>query len=411
MIIELVSIGDELLKGGIVNSNVACISRQLQERGYDVVRHTTLSDEKRALSAGLKEVLSRADLVIATGGLGPTLDDVTRQVAAELFDSPFHFDEKVAAELHRRFGEALTSLKDQATLPAKALALSNSVGTAPGLIFSEKGKTLVLLPGVPSEMLPLLSTQVLPYLEKSFPVSDKKQTSQLHFTILNENTLDPHLRALSVLYPAVEVGIYPGWGTLSVVLRSQDKAQLKGFEETLLKQFGNYSYSAPNGKVEEALHSWFLKQGKRLAFAESCTGGLMASHITALPDASHYFLGSFVTYSNGMKERILGVSADTLKNHGAVSAETVKEMLQGIFLQSDADYAVAVSGIAGPSGGSLEKPIGTIWAAVGERGKAPDIGTFKTHGGRQAIILWTTNLLLGTLYRKVSLGIPAFPLI
>ncbi|MES2121708.1 MAG: nicotinamide-nucleotide amidohydrolase family protein [Chlamydiota bacterium] len=410
MIIELVSIGDELLKGVTLNSNVAYIARKLQESGYDVARQLTLPDEKNAMAEGLREVLNRADLVISTGGLGPTLDDQTRAVAAELFGSDFRFDEQVAKELHRRFGDALSSLKDQATVPTKARVLLNSVGTAPGLIFAENGKTLILLPGVPLEMHSMFSEQVIPYLEKTAPSNSRKQVSELHFSILIENAVDPHLRKLCTLFPAVEAGIYPAWGTLSVVLRSVDAAQLKSFENELQKLFGAYAYVSSSGKIEEAVHAWFLENGKTLAFAESCTGGTMASHITALADASRYFLGSLVTYSNAMKERILGVSPETLKTQGAVSEETVREMLSGVFKQTDADYAIAVSGIAGPSGGSAQKPVGTIWAAIGERGKDPDVGTFIAKGNRQSIILSTTNQLLGALYRKVTLGINAFPI-
>jgi nicotinamide-nucleotide amidase len=164
-------------------------------------------------------------------------------------------------------------------------------------------------------------------------------------------------------------------------------------------------------KTEEALHSWFVQHKKKLAFAESCTGGMLSTCVTALPGASDYFLGSFVVYSNEMKEKILGVSQETLNLKGAVSAEAVSEMLNGVFKKTSADFAIAVSGIAGPTGETAQKPVGTIWAAIGERGKSPDIGTFHLVGSRQTIILQTTNYLLGALWRKVEKGIPAFPLL
>ena len=162
---------------------------------------------------------------------------------------------------------------------------------------------------------------------------------------------------------------------------------------------------------EEILGEVLRKKGLTLSAAESCTGGMIASHVTSISGASDYFLGSFVVYSNAMKEEILGVSRQTLLSKGAVSEETVREMLTGVFQKTGADYAIAVSGIAGPTGGSEDKPVGTVWAAIGERGKSPDVGRFLCHGSRETIILLATNFLLGALWRKVEKGIPAFPLI
>lgn len=411
MIIELISIGDELLKGITVNTNAAFLSRHLQQNGYAVARQTTLSDQRASLLAGFKEALERADLVVATGGLGPTLDDQTRHVAAELFHSDFHFDQAIADDIARRFSGMNVSMEDQATVPSKAKTLPNRIGTAPGLLFTEKGKTLILLPGVPREMEPMFLDQVLSFVQKQWPLYDKKFSAQLHFCLVYESHIDPHLRELSKRYPAVEAGIYPSHGVQSVILNSPDKEQLFLFRKELIYHFGDYNYEAPHGKIEEALQAWFVQHKKKLALAESCTGGLISSHLTAIPGASDYYLGSLVVYSNEMKEKVLGVSKETLNTFGAVSPEAVHEMLDGVFKRTDADFAIAVSGIAGPSGGTEQKPVGTIWAAIGERGKAPDIGTFKGKGSRQTIILMTTNYLLSTLWRKVEKGIPAFPLL
>lgn len=234
---------------------------------------------------------------------------------------------------------------------------------------------------------------------------------QLHFCLVDENHLSPHLRALSQQFPAVKVDVNPAHGTLSVSLSSAQAEQLEGFQKALLQHFGNYHYNAPSGKIEEALLTTCVKNKKKVVFAESCTGGAMASHVTSIAGASDYFLGSFVVYSNAMKEQILGVSAQTLASKGAVSEEVVKEMLAGVFERTSADYAVAVSGIAGPTGGTKDKPVGTVWAAVGERGKTPDVGQFRCGGNRERVILVAANTLLGALWRKVEKGIPAFPLI
>ncbi len=411
MNIEIISIGDELLKGRIINTNAAFLCRHLQQSGYHVARQTTLSDQSDLLAAGLREALSRSDLVISTGGLGPTLDDRTREIAAEIFDCDFHFDQRFADELKQRFGDRYHAVEDQARVPAKAALLPNRAGSAPGLLFSEGGKTLILMPGVPKEMEPMFLEQCLPLMEKKWPMKEKKAMVQLYFCLVYESLLDPHLRELSGRYPEVEAGIYPAHGTLCVSLLSANAEQLKRFQKELIQRFGNYNYYAPSGKIEEALLNWFVKNKKKAAFAESCTGGMIASHVTSVAGASDYFLGSFVVYSNEMKEEVLGVSRQTLLSKGAVSEEAVREMLAGIFKRTSADYAIAVSGIAGPTGGTEEKPVGTIWAAIGERGKSPDVGKFMSYGSRETIILMSTNFLLSALWRKVEKGIAAFPLL
>lgn len=409
--IELISIGDELLKGKILNTNSQFLCLQLRQRGYQVIRETTVSDEAASLKKCLEEALARADLVICTGGLGPTLDDHTRKIAAELFQSDFHFDPKIAEDLRSRFGEHPTWLKDQATVPTKARAWSNTAGTAPGLLFSEKGKTLILLPGVPQEMETFFFTQVVPFLEKEYPLKHKRAHRLFHFCLLYESYVDPHLRALSEQYPAVEVGIYPHPAFISVLLSSVDPTQLLQFEQALIKRFESYLFPSEHGKVEEAVHSWFIENKKTLALAESCTGGMLAAQLTGVAGASSYFLGSFVVYSDEMKQEILGVSKKTLSTFGAVSEEVIQEMLNGVFKKSEADFAIAVSGIAGPTGGTKEKPIGTICAGIAQRGKEADIGTFHVRGNRALIISKTSNSLLGAFYRKIDRGAPAFPFI
>ncbi len=408
MQIEIVSIGSELLTGRIVNTNAAFLCARLECEGYRVCLQTTLPDERVPLLRGLKEALARSDLVIATGGLGPTLDDETREVAAELFQSGFRIDEEIKEELRERYPGRFFAVEDQARIPTKATPLKNKVGSAPGLLFSEGGKTLILLPGVPKEMEPLFLEAAFPYIQKRFPVPAKHRVP-LHFCLVFESLLDPHLRKLSSLYPAVEVGIYPAHGTVSVILTSLQEKQLRAFEGDLLLRFGEYRYEATS--IAEALQVACIAQGKTLACAESCTGGRVASCVTAIAGSSAYFLGSLVTYSNGMKHSLLGVSEATLASQGAVSAEVVQEMLLGVFRCTEADYAIAVSGIAGPSGGAPDKPLGTVFAALGERGKVPDVGSFKVLGNRETRIFTSSQYLLGALWRKIVKGIPAFPLL
>ncbi len=402
MKIEILSIGDELLKGITVNTNAAFISHALHAYGYDVCRQVTVTDEPMHLDTELRAALARNAVIIATGGLGPTLDDRTRKIAACLFGSDFHYDEQIAADLKRRFGEGLTSLKDQATVPTKAHIIQNPVGTAPGFIFTTDGKTLILLPGVPFEMQPMLVEQVIPYLLKKHPPKQPKALRQFFLCLLNENQVDPILRELNIHFPEVEAGIYPGYGTLTVSLVSKNAAQLDAFEKELRTSFANHLYSTSSQKIEEELHTWFIANKRKLALAESCTGGMMAERLTAIPGASDYFLGSFVVYSNALKVHALGVSEATLKKEGAVSEQAVQEMLGGLFKHTEADYAIAVSGIAGPTGGTPDKPVGTVWIGTAKRNEKADISLIHAKGNRQTIILTATQTALAMLWRHTT---------
>jgi nicotinamide-nucleotide amidase len=397
--IEIIAIANEVLCGMTVNTNAAFISEQLSLAGWTISRHTTLPDDPAALEEGLKEALERSSLVITTGGLGPTCDDLTRDVFAKLFDSPLRFDETVAAHLKKRFGNQLISLEDQATIPAKAQPLLNDVGTAPGLVFPH----LIALPGVPQEMRHMFLHKVLPYLKEHFPIPPDRHRETIHLCLLPESAIDPLLREIQADNPEVSIGIYPSYGTVTVFFSGAKKEQVALASQRLQKAFATHIF--PTGKIEEAIHETLIQRKKTLALAESCTGGLIASHLTALPGASAYFLGSLVVYSNSLKERLLGVSPETLRQHGSVSPEVASEMLQGLFKATGADYGIAVSGIAGPTGGTPEKPVGTIWAAIGERGKPPHIGTFQARGSRETIILSTTRRLLGHLWRQLAYNV------
>lgn len=410
MSIVLVSIGEELLRGQTVNTNVAFLGKQLTLEGYRVVQQVTLADEREGMKQGFEQAWHHADMVIATGGLGPTLDDITRSVAAELFDCGFRKDAAVEADLRARYVKNYFAVEDQVMVPQKAQVLINRVGSAPGLVFCEKGKWLILLPGVPKEMTALFLEGVLPLLKQRYP-GKQRARRLLHFCLVYESIIDPHLRTLSQIYPKVDVGIYPGDGTLSISLAGVSESEVDRFAQALLAQFGVYAYEAPSGTIAESLLLTCRKQGKTIAFAESCSGGQMASAITAIGGASESFLGSIVVYSNALKQELLGVSEETLRTHGAVSHETVTEMLKGVFLRTSADVGVAISGIAGPGGGSHDKPVGTIYAAVGERGHRPDVGHFFISGDRQKIIHTSSQYLLGALWRKMEKGVSAFPLL
>jgi len=370
MSIELVSVGDELLNGLTINTNAAYMSLKLSEGGWKVARQTTLSDEIGPLTSGLRETLERSSLVIATGGLGPTLDDVSAEAAQTLFTSPPEI-------------------------------LPNPVGSASGLLFEDRNKKLIMLPGVPQEMQVMFEESVLPLVRQTVPKSSLDFRAVLYFCRLKETELDPTLRELR--QKGVRSGIYPSYGTVAVRLYAPTQELLDEACSIFPKKWPRNFFTAASGKIEEAIQKKLISNGETLALAESCTGGLIAAQLTARPGASDYFLGSCVVYSNRLKEQILGVRPQTLQRHGAVSEEAVREMLEGVFNVCQSDWGISVSGIAGPSGGTLQKPVGTVWYALGKRNQEPVVGKFDfQRKNRETIILMSTNWLLGELLIKIS---------
>jgi nicotinamide-nucleotide amidase len=236
--------------------------------------------------------------------------------------------------------------------------------------------------------------------------SKQKLLIEKHYLCLtSESAVDPTLRELKSNYPDLDVGIYPSYGLLTVVFAAHKRATLDAAKQLLHKRFETFLYDTLSGSIEEAVHNWMIVNRKTLALAESCTGGAMAARLTALPGSSDYFLGSAVVYSNAWKHQLLGVDQATLNKHGEVSEATVREMLSGLFLRTDADYGVAVTGFAGPTGGSPDQPIGTVWAAIGQRGHLPDVGKLFVRGNRKTIITVATNRLLAILWRKAAHGV------
>jgi len=387
---EVIAIADEILKGMVINSNSTFISACLGKMGVKVDRHTVFPDDFAILKQAFTDALHRSDLVICTGGLGPTLDDLTRSVAAELFSSPFIFNEEIANDLIRRYGPSLTSLQDQATVPEKAVILQNSIGTAPGFLFEEKGKMLALLPGVPLEMEAMLQDALIPILRQKLPDQIGYHSERLYFCHLKETALDPTLRLIQKQYPSIDLGIYPGYGTLLVALRS-NPLDLSAAKEQITAAFPTYVFTSSSGKIEDALIDLLRSDKKTVCFAESCTGGLLSHKIASIPGASDVLLGSFVTYSNKLKQDVLKVSKSSIDQQGSVSAQVVQE--------------IAVSGIAGPSGGTKDKPVGTVWAAIGGKDSAAEVFKLNLRGNRQIIMLTTATELLGSLYRKIRYGI------
>ncbi|WP_026966072.1 competence/damage-inducible protein A [Algoriphagus terrigena] len=375
---EIIAIGDELLYGQIVDTNSHWISQELDLVGVKVVRKTTVGDNRTDILTAFAEAEKRADLILITGGLGPTQDDLTKPLLAEYFSCGIvevpEAVEAVTAFFKQR-GREITPLNIlQGHLPSCCTYVPNEVGTAPGMWFEKNGTYWMSMPGVPHEMKKLMKDFVLPKLPSLFtlPVIYHKVLktvgigeSWLADLIRDwENALPEHIR-LAYLPSLGQVRLrLTAFGSDREKLESEVAKQIA----LVLPQISNYVYGYDDETLESAIGILLKNSGKTLALAESCSGGYVSHLVTSIPGSSAYFNGSVVPYHNQFKQDILGVTAETLKAHGAVSEETVREMAAGVRKLFGSDYGLSTSGIAGPDGGSAEKPVGTVWIACAGEG-------------------------------------------
>lgn len=374
MNVTIVNIGDELLIGQVVNTNASSMSKMLTNIGVEVREVVVIGDSGDAILQALSRSLAESDAVILTGGLGPTKDDITKKVLCDFFHSELVENQMALDNVRRLFearGYELTPInRQQAWVPRCCTVINNIKGTAPGMWFEREGKVVVSLPGVPFEMENLMATEVLPRLQAHFHTGYIVNKNILVQGI-GESFLSDLIEPWELSLPAnIRLAYLPqaGMVKLRLTARGDDSETLHGQIITLVKKLyllaGQYIVGEDMETLPEAVAQILSVNAKTLAAAESCTGGAIASKITSLAGASKYFRGGVVAYSNEVKECTLGVQHATLEQRGAVSEATVVEMAQGVRQQLGADYGVATSGIAGPSGGTADKPVGTVWMAV-----------------------------------------------
>lgn len=377
MNVHIVTIGDELLIGQIIDTNSAKMAQLLLEIGANVTGRTAVGDNHEAIIRALRTATAQADIVLVTGGLGPTKDDVTKKAIADFYDVGFVFHQPTLDRLNQiyeRLGKPVTeAVRTQCLMPQNATVLTNKMGTAPGMWFEEEGKVLASMPGVPFEMEYLMQHEVLPRLQEKFHA-----LPTAHRTLLTvgegESTIAEYLKDFEENLPTqVKLAYLPAISRVRLRLTVSD-ADPVFVEKTLDEKFREMEGLLPPNIVagygddtQESVVGGILTEQKRtLSTAESCTGGYLAHLITSVPGSSAYFLGSVVSYANSVKMNQLGVQVATLEQHGAVSEQTVREMVAGAIRLLGTDVAVATSGIAGPDGGTPEKPVGTVWIAVGD---------------------------------------------
>jgi nicotinamide-nucleotide amidase len=373
MLAEIITIGDELLIGQVIDTNSAWIAEQLNMAGIKVHQITSISDNQEHILQTLKEASSRVQLILITGGLGPTKDDITKQTLCKYFDTSLVFSEEAYKNVENLFyhrGVKVTEVnRQQAMVPANCIVLPNVNGTAPCMWFEKENCIYVSMPGVPFEMKAIMEQEVLPQLLK------KQNQVIIHRTILTEGVGESMLASIietweDALPEFIKLAYLPqpGMVRLRLTAYGNDREMLQDAvskaEKELYPLAGKYIFGFDNDTIESVIGQLLRQKGMTLSTAESCTGGNIAQLITSIAGSSDYFKGSVVAYSNEIKEKMLGVPHQTLVDHGAVSEQTVIAMAEGIRKKFETDYSIAVSGIAGPGGGTDEKPVGTTWIAV-----------------------------------------------
>ncbi len=374
----LLTIGDEILIGQIIDTNSAWMAQQLNLQGIRIVGRTSVGDVHDEIIEGVKYALSKADLVLLTGGLGATKDDITKKALAEYFNVPLVFHDDTFKRMTYFFTkinrEVSEMNKNSCVMPTNALILKNDRGLAPGMWFDTEGsKVLVSMPGVPHEMQHLMTERVLPRLRDAFPMSPI-----VHRTLLTagegETMLAEKLSDFEDALPEnVKLAYLPSLGTvrLRLTARGDDEAalniQLDDLKADLEKIVGYAVAGYDDDTMPVAIGRMLTKQSITLGIAESCTGGYLSHLMTTVSGSSSYFEGSVIVYSYDLKVKLLGVSKTMLDTEGAVSEQCVREMVSGTLNALNVDVAIAISGIAGPLGGTPEKPVGTVWVAVGSR--------------------------------------------
>jgi nicotinamide-nucleotide amidase len=385
MVIELINTGTELLLGAVLNTHQQWLGRQLAGLGYLVTRQVTVADAAADIEKAVRESLGRADVVITTGGLGPTSDDLTRDQIAQMLGRSVREEPAVLAQITRFFQDRKRPMPErtrvQALVPEGAQVLANPNGTAPGLAlhvapnpFREDARPswLILLPGPPRELHPMFADAVVPLLRRELPPPPTFACCTLRATGIGESQVEE--KVSGALKGLVEAGLEPGYcarpGEVDVRLAARGveaERLIREAESLVRRQLGRYIYATGEEELEAVIITSLAERRQTLAVAESCTGGCLAHRLTNVPGASAVFVAGFVTYSNQAKEKFLGVQAATLATHGAVSELVAQEMAQGVRKQTGTDYALSVTGIAGPGGATPAKPVGTVFIGLASR--------------------------------------------
>lgn len=376
--VEIITIGDEILIGQIVDTNSAWMGVELNNAGFNVKQITTVGDDEQQIIKALDLAKNRADIILITGGLGPTKDDITKHTLCKYFNSKLIFDKNVFDYVKQLFAargrEVSETNRKQAEVPHNCIPVLNKKGTAPGMMFEQEGKLFISMPGVPWEMMNMMTEDVIPVLKKNF-----SSVTIFHKTVLTQGVGESFLADMiedweNNLPQHMKLAYLPSAGMVKLRLSARSnqhdlEKQVTAEFEKILPLINDYVYGFDNDTIESVVGKLLRDKKQTLATAESCTGGYLSHLITSIPGSSDYFTGSVIAYDNKIKTETLGIDASIIENHGAVSEQAVSAMAENIRIKFNTGYALAISGIAGPSGATPEKPVGTIWIALSSTDK------------------------------------------
>lgn len=406
----IVTIGDEILIGQILDTNSRYISQLLNQAGVSVTERTSIGDRAEQIIATLDRTLAESDIVIITGGLGPTKDDITKHTLAAYFGSEMRYDEAEARHIEQLLAKRGIEFNElnrgQAMVPNCCTILHNAHGTAPGMWFEHNNQVVISLPGVPFEMQHLMEDEVMPRIKAHFDLR-----SIVHRTMITSGIAESILATRiakweEALPPSLKLAYLPAPNIVRLRLSAYD-VEGESTRRIIEREFEKLYHIIPENivgfeqaSVEELVHNTLIERGLTLAVAESCTGGTIASRFTAQAGASAYMLCGVVAYSNESKSRVLGVDAEAIARHGAVSEEVARQMAEGARRISGADYAISTTGIAGPTGGSEAKPVGTVWIGISTPERT--FTTLRNCGtDRSQIIARATAYAISLLYEQI----------
>ena len=419
MVVELISVGTEILLGNIVNTNAAYLAEKCAGLGLSCYYQDVVGDNEDRLYETIKTALSRADVLLISGGLGPTQDDLTKEVAAKVMGKPLYLHEESKAFIQEFFEKRGLEITDnnwkQAMMPEGCIVVDNPNGTAPGVIMAENGKHVILMPGPPNELIPMFETSIMPYLGKLQSCVIYSQTVKI--CGVGESKAETMVKDLidGQSNPTIATYAKTGEVHLRVTAGADDEKAAKKLVKPVVKElkarFGSHVYTTEDKvTLEKAIVDLLLANKLTISTVESCTGGLLAARLINVPGVSEVFKSGYITYSNKAKRRLLGIKKNLLLKHGAVSKEIAREMVKGAALVSKADVSVSVTGIAGPDGGSEEKPVGLVYIGCNVCGKIT-VKEYRFSGDRAKIRENTVSAALSLMrecilqyYSEVTFG-------
>lgn len=406
---EIITVGTEILLGDIMNTNSQFLAKELANLGIDVYYQSTVGDNENRLYECFEDSLKRSDIVITTGGLGPTNDDITKEVAAKYFNQDLILHESSWDKIKDYFKKINIELtqnnKKQALFPKECIVLENNNGTAPGAIFSKDDKYIILLPGPPKEMVPMFNEKVKPYIERL--TNTKLVSKTIRLMGIGESLLEEKIIDIikNQTNPTIAPYAKDGEVTLRITAKAKDikeaEVLINDMESKVKERVGAYIYGYDNTSLEEVVAKLLVEKNFTISVSESCTGGMVSSSLINYPGISSVFMEGCVTYSNEAKINRLGVKKETLDKYGAVSEEIAIEMAQGIAKNFNTDIGISTTGVAGPDGGTEEKPVGLVYAGIYIKGKTV-VKQFNFTGNRQDVRVKTTKNLLNELRLELT---------